>query len=70
MGGALGDDFNQGESFVVEGFLDGVFGFLRFGGCPSGRARREKYGVGPDEAIPLETPDTESPEASSENDIT
>ena len=25
---------------------------VTFGGCPSGRARRKKYGVGPDQAIP------------------
>lgn len=26
---------------------------LTFGGCPWGRARRRKYGVGPDEALPV-----------------
>ncbi len=29
---------------------------VTFGGCPAGRARRRKYGVGPDDAIPPETP--------------
>ena len=25
---------------------------MTFGGCPSGRARRKKYGIGPHEALP------------------
>ena len=25
---------------------------VTFGGCPAGRARRKKYGVGPDEDLP------------------
>jgi hypothetical protein len=29
---------------------------VTFGGCPAGRARRKKYGVGPDEAIPPGVP--------------
>ncbi len=28
------------------------YGFLTFGGCPAGRARKKKYGVNPNEAIP------------------
>ena len=29
---------------------------VTFGGCPAGRARRKKYGVRPDEAIPPGAP--------------
>lgn len=25
---------------------------MTFGGCPAGKARRKKYGVGPDESLP------------------
>ena len=28
---------------------------ITFGGCPAGRARRRKYGVGPDETLPAKT---------------
>jgi hypothetical protein len=27
---------------------------VTFGGCPAGRARKKKYGVAPDEALPTE----------------
>ena len=37
---------------------------VTFGGCPSGRARRKKYGVAPDEVIPQETLERESPQDS------
>jgi hypothetical protein len=37
---------------------------VTFGGCPFGRARQSKYGVRPDEPIPLAQPDQEqSPQA-------
>jgi len=29
---------------------------VTFGGCPAGRARRRKYGVGPAEAVPPDPP--------------
>jgi hypothetical protein len=41
---------------------------VTFGGCPSGRARKEKYGVGPNEAIPQETRNTNPPETSNVGD--
>ena len=42
---------------------------VTFGGCPSGRARRRKYGVGPDEAIPPETPTDESARQICDGDV-
>ena len=33
---------------------------VTFGGCPSGRARKRKYGVAPNEALPSEAPAAET----------
>lgn len=43
--------------------------FMTFGGCPSGRARRKKYGVGPGKAIPLEARSGEAAHETSEGDV-
>jgi hypothetical protein len=37
----------------VARFLQRIEMIVTFGGCPAGRARRRKYGVGPDEPIPV-----------------
>lgn len=42
---------------------------VTFGGCPSGRARRKKYGVRPDEAIPPEALAGESRQTSKTEDM-
>lgn len=39
---------------------------ITFGGCPAGRARKKKYGVGPDEKLPPETLARESANKPSE----
>lgn len=35
-------------------FVQKIELLVTFGGCPHGRARRQKYGVSPDEPIPSE----------------
>ncbi len=34
-------------------FFQTIEMFVTFGGCPWGRARQRKYGVGPNEPLPL-----------------
>lgn len=42
---------------------------VTLGGCPSGRARRKKYGVAPDKAIPPDRLAKELPKKTSGNDV-
>ena len=40
-------------------FLQAIEMIVTFGGCPFGRARQSKYGVRPDEPIPVAQPGQE-----------
>ena len=42
---------------------------VTLGGCPSGKARRRKYGVRPDEAIPSEMPANKLPQRQRGEDV-
>ncbi|MCF7973428.1 MAG: hypothetical protein K9N55_06405 [Phycisphaerae bacterium] len=42
---------------------------ITFGGCPSGRARKKKYGVTPDKAIPSDMPGKEVPQEQSGDNV-
>ena len=39
---------------LLAGIVQKIEMALTFGGCPAGRARKRKYGVRPDEPIPLD----------------
>jgi hypothetical protein len=41
-------------------FLQAIESIITFGGCPWGRARQKKYGVKPNESLPVDKTPTES----------
>jgi len=60
---------NARKGNVLARIVQRIEMLVTFGGCPGGRARRKKYGVGPDEAIPPGALGSESIDEPSGGDV-